>query len=322
MRDEILKELQTEYAQLRQQNEDNHLARVREAIECCPELEKLMGQREEMIYGALQGILRKTQKPVDLSKRMAEINAKIRQTLVNAGLPENTLEPVYRCPVCQDKGYTGEPIREMCDCMRKRVHEKIRESIGLKADGKETFENYDESLLSDEILPGLDCSQRTLTNKICKFCKQWSEKYPESSIKNIVLMGETGLGKSFLMHAMAERLVSRDVPVLMVSAWRFLEIARKSMFGDGDEEMNEMLETEVLMLDDLGSEPMMKNITIEQLFNLINVRQNNGKATVISTNLNTSEFREHYSERIASRIMDARQSRVMTLMGDDLRRKG
>ena len=123
------------------------------------------------------------------------------------------------------------------------------------------------------------------------------------------------------MHAMAERLVSRDVPVLMVSAWRFLEIARKSMFGEGEEEMNELLETEVLMLDDLGSEPMMKNITIEQLFNLINVRQNSGKATVISTNLNTANFREHYSERIASRIMDARQSRVMTLMGDDLRRK-
>ena len=154
MRDEILKALQTEYAQLRQLNEEKHEARVRKAIECCPELEKLMGQREEMIYGALQGILRRTQKPVDLSKRMAEMNAKIRQTLVDAGLPEDTLEPVYRCSVCQDRGYTGEPIREMCDCMRKRFHEKIRESIGLKADGTETFESYDESLLSDQILCG------------------------------------------------------------------------------------------------------------------------------------------------------------------------
>ena len=322
MRDEILKALQTEYAQLRQLNEEKHEARVRKAIECCPELEKLMGQREEMIYGALQGILRRTQKPVDLSKRMAEMNAKIRQALVSAGMPEDTLEPVYRCSVCQDKGYTGEPIREMCDCMRKRFHEKIRESIGLKADGTETFENYDENLFSDEKLPGKSYSQKSLTAMVRDRCKQWAETYPENDIRDILLMGQTGLGKSFMMRAMAERLVSRDVPVLMISAWRFIEIARKSMFGDGEDEMNELFETEVLLLDDLGSEPMMNNITVEQIFNLINERQNSGKATIISTNLNKSEFRERYTERVASRMMDARQSLVLTLMGDDLRRKG
>lgn len=322
MRDEILKELQTEYAQLQQKNEEDQQARMNEAIGQCPELEGLLGQREELIYGALQGILQKKQKPIDLSQRMAEMNARIRQTLGNAGLPEDMLEPKYRCSVCQDKGYTGEPIREMCTCMRKRYHEKIRASIGLNGNGRETFENFDENLLSDELIPGMNCSQRSLTNKARAFCKQWSEKYPDCNCKNIMLTGETGLGKSFLMHAMAEKLVERDVPVLMVSAWRFLEIARKAMFGDGEEEMNELLDTEVLMLDDLGSEPMMKNITVEQLFNLINVRQNRGKATVISTNLNTEDFKAHYSERIASRIMDTRQSRVITLMGDDLRRKG
>ncbi len=322
MRDEILKALQTEYAQLREQNEEDHQARIRDAKAHCPELENLLSGREELIYGALQGILRKTQKPVDLSQRMAEMNAKIRQTLVDAGLPEDMLEPKYRCDICEDKGYTGEPIREMCSCMRKRFHEKIRESIGLKTDGRETFDSYDDSLFSDEKLPGKTYSQRSLTATVRDLCKQWAETYPKGEARNILLMGQTGLGKSFMMHAMAERLVSRDVPVLMVSAWRFLEIARKSMFGDGDDEMNEMLETEVLLIDDLGSEPMMKNITVEQLFNIINERQNSGKATIISTNLTKSEFRERYTERIASRMMDARQSLVLTLMGDDLRRKG
>ena len=322
MRDEIIKALQAEYSQMQAQNEENQQAQIRKAIARCPDLEGLLRQREELIYGALQGILRKTQKPVDLSSRMAEMNAKIRQTLTKAGLSEDMLEPKYHCPVCQDRGYVGETIREMCVCMKKRYHDKIRESIGLGTNGRETFDSYDESILSEENLPGQNISQRSLTNYARNVCRQWSDSYPQTSFKNMMIMGKAGLGKTFLMHAMAERLVSRDVPVLMVSAWRFIEIARKSMFGDGEDEMNELFDTEVLLLDDLGSEPMMKNITIEQLFNLINERQIAGKSTVISTNLNAEEFRERYTERIASRMMDARQSLVLTLMGDDLRRKG
>lgn len=322
MRDEIVKALQTEYAQMQARNEENQQARIREAIECCPELEGLMRQREELIYGALQGILRKTQKPVDLSLRMAEMNDKIRETLTKAGLSEDMLEPKYHCPVCQDRGYVGDTIREMCACMKKRYHEKIRESIGLGTNGRETFDSYDESILSEVNLPGKNISQRSLTNYARNTCRQWSESYPQTGFKNMMIMGQAGLGKTFLMHAMADRLVNRDVQVLMISAWRFMEIARKYIFDNEKDEMNELLETEVLMLDDLGSEPMMKNITIEQLFNLINERQIAGKSTVISTNLNAEEFRERYTERIASRMMDARHSLVLTLMGDDLRRKG
>ena len=66
------------------------------------------------------------------------------------------------------------------------------------------------------------------------------------------------------------------------------------------------MNAEVLMIDDLGSEPLMQNVTVEQLFNLLNERQNKGLSTVISTNLEMSKFRERYTERIASRLRDSR----------------
>ena len=78
------------------------------------------------------------------------------------------------------------------------------------------------------------------------------------------------------------------------------------------------MEVPVLMLDDLGSEPMMQNVTIEQLFNLINERQNRNLATVISTNLDMAKFRERYSERIASRLRDSRCT-ILSLLGKDIR---
>ena len=76
----------------------------------------------------------------------------------------------------------------------------------------------------------------------------------------------------------------------------------------------------VLMLDDLGSEPLIRNITIEVLFNLINERLIRGRSTVISTNLKLEELRERYTERIVSRISDPATSLVITLEGKDLRR--
>ena len=67
---------------------------------------------------------------------------------------------------------------------------------------------------------------------------------------------------------------------------------------------------------------LMQNVTIEQLFNLLNERQNSGLSTVISTNLDLAKLRERYTERIASRITDTRRCMVMTLKGKDIRTGG
>jgi DNA replication protein DnaC len=76
------------------------------------------------------------------------------------------------------------------------------------------------------------------------------------------------------------------------------------------------------MIDDLGTEPLMQSVTVEQLFNLLNERQNRGLSTIISTNLDMTRFRERYTERIASRLTDVRNCMVLTLTGKDVRTTG
>ena len=66
----------------------------------------------------------------------------------------------------------------------------------------------------------------------------------------------------------------------------------------------------------------MQNVTVEQLFNLLNERQNRGLSTVISTNLEMAKFRERYTERIASRLRDNRSCKVINLLGKDIRTEG
>ena len=318
MREDLLNEVFRDLQQQQLLNEETENSRRREIRSAYPGIASLMDRRESLISGTVQGILRGEAAPEDLPARMEQVSAEIREALKENGYPEDYLAPVYTCPLCRDTGFVGDSIRERCSCVNRRYQEKLRRAIGLPENGRETFECFDETLFSPDRLEGSQFSQREMMVRIRDFCERWADQYPAQQPRDLVLSGQSGLGKTFLLHAMAARLIERGHQVLLISAYRFLETARRSYF-EADGQLEDLIASPVLMLDDLGSEPMMQNITIEQLFNLINERQRRSLATVISTNLNLAELRNRYTERIASRISDRQQCEFLQLRGRDLR---
>ena len=83
--------------------------------------------------------------------------------------------------------------------------------------------------------------------------------------------------------------------------------------------MAQWTEAQLLVLDDLGAEPMVENVTIVYLFNLINDRLAARRHTLISTNLNKSELVQAYTERLASRLLDEHTTLLLPFAGRDLR---
>ncbi len=320
MRNEILRQLQAEYEQQRMRDEQENARRREEAAARCPGLSELLDARQQMIYQGVRGILGGTEQAENLPKRMEMLNDRIRNALREGGLPEDWLEPVYRCKTCKDTGYVGEPVREMCECLRGAFYRRLYQQVGLDAEEDQSFEKFDLSIFPDKPLPDMPCTQRESMQIIRDMCRDYAEKYPHAETQDLLLMGQSGLGKTFLMHAMAKRLLERGFNVLLVSAYRFLDTARKAYFGGDTEAMDSLMTTDVLLLDDLGSEPLMENITIVQLFNLINERRSAGRGTVYSTNLNERELRQRYTERIASRLTDKRHCDLLLFHGDDIRR--
>ena len=317
MREDLLKELESEYEQIRSANEQEEALRRNRIREQEPEIEQLVREREELVFGTLRNILKGSAGTGDLTERMEKLLADIRTKLKEKGYPEDYLAPVYRCPVCRDTGKTGELIKEPCECLKKAYQRKLREKIGLSGEKRETFETFDLNVFPEEKIPGQEFTQRGIMRLYRATCEKWASEYPDSPYRDMVLTGGTGLGKTFLLRAMAERLIERDRNVLIISAYRMLEMLRKSYF-ENDDSAAELLNAEILMIDDLGSEPLMQNVTVEQLFNLLNERQNRGLSTVISTNLDMAKFRERYTERIASRLRDSR-CKILNLLGKDIR---
>ena len=307
MRKEIMQALQQEYEQQRLKNSQEELRRRQEVITRCPEIGQYLAERQNLIFGGVRGILNGKAAADDLPARMDVMNKRIADLLRQSGFPADYLDPVYRCKQCRDTGYVGEPIREMCPCLRSAFYARLYREVGLGEKAEQSFAAFDPNVFSDQPLPGKKYSQRQLMDMLRHQCEQYAEKYPSAATMDLLLMGQSGLGKTYLMHAIAKRLLERGFNVMMISAYRFLDVARRAYFSGKQEEMDTLMDTDVLMIDDMGVEPLMENITIVQWFNLINERQLRGKGTVISTNLNVEELRRRYTERITSRLLDGKQ---------------
>lgn len=321
MRNIILQELHAEYEQRQMANQREEAARRKQAEAACPEIGQVLDARQNLIFGALRGILEGKAAAEDIPAKMDVLNKRLTSLLRQHGFDEKYLDPVCKCPICRDTGYVGEPIREKCECFNQAFYARMYQRMGLSdSTAAQSFAAFDLSVFSAGKLPGKSYSQRELMNVIRKTCEAYAEKYPAVPVKNMLLMGQSGLGKTFLMHAMTKALLSRGVNVLILGAYKFLEIARRAYLNGSSEEMEPLLNADVLMIDDMGVEPLMENITIPQWFNLINERQLQGKGTVISTNLMEDELRRRYTERIASRLMNNAQCKLIQFAGEDIRR--
>ena len=320
MREDLLNEVLQDLQQQRRRNEETELRRRQEIRLGHADLAALLEKRENLIQDSLRGILQGKSSPDDLPSRMEEASSEIRRKLLDLGYPADYLSPVYTCEICQDTGFVGDQVRERCVCVKKRYQEKLRKTIGLPEDGRETFERFDPGVFPDERAENSGYTQREAMLLIRDTCERWADSYPNQQPRDLILSGKSGLGKTFLLHAMASRLIERGVQVLLISAYSFLETARKSYF-ENDDRLEDLIGSEILMLDDLGSEPLMQNVTIEQLFNLINERQRRNLPTVISTNLTLDELKNRYTERIASRLTDRRNCLYLPIQGRDIRRE-
>ena len=111
-------------------------------------------------------MLRGQAKAEDLPGEMAGISAEIRAALHRKGYAENYLAPIYRCEKCHDSGYEGDVVKTPCTCLMARYKEKIKEQMGLDAEGNETFERFDLNVFPDSPLSGSEITQRNMMESV------------------------------------------------------------------------------------------------------------------------------------------------------------
>ena len=292
-------DLETYYADLRRQAVGQLEARQKECAALDPAFSALQTKRSRAFSMPAQGA------KLTLSTIRMEEEALLKQH----GLPRNYLQPVYRCALCQDTGYVGSPVKKKCACRLKLEQRDMAEAARINE--RETFETFREDIYPDE-------ASRQAAKKIMAYCQKYADTLPAPNIRQLYLYGQAGRGKSFMGNAIAARAIERGVESLRLTAYRMNEEVMNG-FSANVSPLPQYVRVPLLVLDDLGTEAMIPNVTAETLFAIADQRNASRLATVYISNLNADELAERYGERTASRILDAAISRSICFSGESLR---
>ena len=324
-RENVMREALSELEAQRARNVMTEKARREEAAEKSAAVADLLEQRRRLFTGGMRSAFSSPGKAKDISASMqsgvAQINAQLRASLMACGLPEDYLQPVYRCAECRDTGYVGEPVHEPCVCLKRAVMNRLYQSEGLQGLERENFSAFDEAIFPDEAIEGKKNTQRSFIRRCREYCEQYADGFDPAEGKGLLFCGRSGLGKTFLMNCVAQRVLERGYSVVVISAYKLIEAMRRYQFGEeGLEQVQDMLSCDLLCIDDLGSEPMLRGVTVSSLYHIVNERRNANKAIVVTTNCDADDLYEKYDDRIAARLTDPSRMKVIPFIGVDVRR--
>ena len=184
----------------------------------------------------------------------------------------------------------------------------------MNVDNLHTFENADFELFDDK-----DKIKKTYDKIEC-----WCDKFEQSDYKNLLLSGKTGVGKTYIVESICNKLIKKDAFVCFLSSFALNNMFLKfhTTFDDSKGKiLDSVLNCDALIIDDFGTEPKYKNVTEEYFYLILNERLCNNKRTIITTNLSLEGILEKYGDRVFSRICNKRNSLLLRIENNDLRLK-
>ena len=309
-RSEIELSLVQELAKLRESHEHDaklHLQHARKH----KEFDDLYKIKKELEFSIAEAEF-KNQDSTDLKNKYTKIKTKLRQVIKKLGLNENDFKTKSNCNLCKDTGYVNG---EKCQCLKSMINEKLVELSGLEVTKLNTFEDYNEQLSSNP-------EQQKLLQKLKTTLLSYVENFSKTSRCNLILSGPVGVGKTFALECATSEILKKGYTANFLTAFQLNnQFLKYHTCFDANKQsyMNLLLEPDLLVIDDLGTEPMLNNVTNEYLYLVLSERMLKHKKTLISTNLSSSQILERYNERIFSRLTDKTKSILIKLDGDDLR---
>lgn len=243
-------------------------------------------------------------------KKLKEQQLKLTQILAKLNIKKEDLSPKYYCKKCADTGLDGD---KFCECYYKRLNQAIIKNLGVNIDPAHTFENSQFDKFEDK---------DKIKNVYTKM-QNWCEKFETTKYKNVLITGNTGVGKTYLVESICNKMIAKNVVVNYYTAFALNDLFLKYRTSFNENRaglLDGVLECDVLIIDDLGSEPNTKN-NEEYFYSVFNERLAKNKSTIITTNLDLEQLLHRYGERTFSRLCNKANSIMFKIDNSDLRLK-
>lgn len=247
-----------------------------------------------------------------MQETLAKTSQKKKERLAKIGLSEKDLIPQFQCAKCKDTGIFQNSI---CSCASQKFFDKLMQNSNVDFDKTPYLREYDCNFFETE-------KEQQFAKKCVQILLQFTQNFDENSKRNIIMCGASGTGKTFLAKSIAKELLAQKKSTYFVSSFELGDAFLADHLGSSNNwQMSDLIDLDVLLIDDLGTEPMRKNVTKEYLLVLLSERLAKNKSTIITTNLNADHILAKYGERIFSRMFDKRSTLTLYFDGKNNRLK-
>ena len=315
---EVVKRARARLAQAKEDRESENRQHLAVAYARVPRIQEIDIQLRRTMAQAAQAAFLQGNDGRELLEKARLENLELQQErtiLAMENFEEGYLDDSPICDKCGGSGYIGS---NMCECLTELCRQEQKKEVSVLSGSREAFNQFRLDYYPDRIDPKYGASPRTIMERNLKICRTYALTFAPSA-GNLLFVGGTGLGKTFLSACIARAVADRGYSVVYESAGHLFGKLEQAKFSPSEEARREaarFTDCDLLILDDLGTE-MPGQFVTAAFYTLLNDRILAGKPMVISTNLNIDETARRYSPQIASRLQGSFQG--LTFVGEDIR---
>ncbi len=315
---EVVSRARRRLAEAREDRESENRQHLTEAYRKVPRIREIdMLLRQTMVKAAQSAFLQGSdgRELIEQAKQENLSLQRERAALAAAYFEEGYLDESPICDKCGGTGYVGST---MCECLRELCRQEQKKEVSILSSSRDSFNQFRLDYYPDQYDGKFGASPRTIMERNLQVCRRYAAAFAKGA-GNLLFVGGTGLGKTFLSACIARVVADRGYSVVYESSAHLfskLEQAKFSPSEDSRREAAKFSECDLLILDDLGTE-MPGQFVTAALYSLLNDRLLENQPMVVSTNLNVDEIARRYSPQIASRLQGSFQR--LTFVGEDIR---
>lgn len=326
---DILKELQKEYEKKRLNALNAQENRKKLLYKKIPELLEIENSLNTLGISTAKCILsgNNSSSLDNLKKEIEKLKSEQQAIFNKLNLDSSYLKPNFECSICEDTGYINQNYQTvMCNCLKQKLLNIEYNKSNISNANRNNFTKFDINLYSDEINKekyNSNISPRENIKIIKKLSQDFIKNFENPTSNNLLFIGNTGLGKTFISNCIANELLNKGKTVLYQTAPVMFDSIIEYRFGKKSMEniCEYIYSVDLLIIDDLGTEST-NSMKSTELFNILNTRllnTSNITKTIISTNLNMKNLYNTYDERIVSRFIG--HYNICRFFGEDIRLK-
>src|SRR4051794_4261072 len=221
---------------------------------------------------------------------------------------------------CDGSGFLYDEVKRTarpCSCRPARLARKKAAAVQGRLPKRYRNVSFDR-----EPLVSLHRRAPDVVRDVQRYVRSISEQLDDG--RGLWFTGGVGTGKTTLAMLVSKAAMEADRTVAIYSLPRLLAMLRDTYDDDAAFSLNQLIDrlcaVDLLHIDDVGAEQTSAWV-LEQLYTIVNTRYEDGRAMLLTTNLDDEALRAQIGERTVSRIHEI-CGMPLGLFGEDNRRGG